>query len=135
MLAQWSWGDATHIMKSQRIDRSTALRIISATILIVGLGSAIVLYVKAGQTPGNPLGYDPEDTKQYLHDMELYGGKMNVLAADLRQWFAGLWHGKSLAFTVAFIAVLLAAGFRVAAIPLPPLAESDDGSDASRPGP
>jgi hypothetical protein len=119
-------------MNWKPLDRSTRLRLISAGILIMGLGSAIVLYLRAGQAPGNPLGYDPEDTKQYLHDMELYGGKMNVVAADMRQWFSGLWHGKHLAYTVAFLAVLLAAGFRVAAIPLPPLADGDAGGDESR---
>lgn len=122
-------------MNWQRLDRSARLRILSATILIVGLASAIVLYVRAGQAPGNPLGYDPEDTKQYLHDMELFGGKMNVVAADIRQWFGGLWHGRRLAYTVAFLAVLLAAGFRVAAIPLPPLADGEAGGDDSSPGP
>jgi hypothetical protein len=121
-------------MSWTRLDRSTRLRIISAAILIVGLGSAIVLYVQAGQAPGNPLGYDPEDTKRYLHDMELYGGKMNLVAADIRQWFSGLWHGTHLAYTVAFLAMLLAAGFRVAAIPLPPLDDGDASGDDSRAG-
>jgi len=120
-------------MRWQRFDRSAVLRMISWTILIVGLGAAIVIYVNAGPPPENGLGYDPEDSKQYLREMELYGGKANVLGAELRQWFDGLWHGRSLAFTVAVLAALLAGGFRLAAIPLPPLDEGDTGSD-HRPG-
>ena len=116
-------------MRWQRLDRSTVLRTISAAILILGLGAAIVIFAAAGPAPQNPLGYEPEDSKQYLRQLELYGGKANVLAVELRQWFDGLWHGKTLAFTVAFLAALLAAGFRLAAIPLPPLDEGEAAGD------
>jgi hypothetical protein len=123
-------------MRWQRLDRSTALRTISAAILIGGLAAAIVIYANAGPAPENPLGYDPEDSKVYLRQLELYGGKANVLAVELRQWFDGLWHGRSLAFTVAVLAALLAAGFRLAAIPLPPLDDGDaaGGRQPSRDG-
>jgi|ERR1700674_784933 len=111
-------------------DRSTTLRVISAAILTVGLLSAIVIYWNAAPAPEIPLGADLEESKQYLRQLELYGGKANVLGAELRAWFDDLWHGRSLAFTVGFIALLLAAGFRVAAIPLPPLASPDTGAGA-----
>jgi len=120
-------------MRWTRLDRSTALRMISVTVLIAGLAAAIVIYASAVPPPDNPLGSEPEDSKQYLRQMELYGGKANLLAAEIRQWFDGLWHGRSLAFTVAVLAALLAAGFRLAAIPLPPLADGDAGS-GHRPG-
>jgi hypothetical protein len=116
-------------MLRKPIDRSTVLRTISYAILALGLLTAAVIYRSASQAPADPLGYDPENSKQFLRQMELYGGKANVLAYDLRQWFFGLWHGRSLAFTVAFIALLLAAGFRLAAIPLPPLADTGQDSD------
>jgi len=35
------------------------------------LGSAIAIYFAAGPDSGNPLGYEPLETKQYLHDLEL----------------------------------------------------------------
>jgi hypothetical protein len=117
-------------MKSNLTDRSTRLRVISFTILIVGLLSSIVIYSRASGGSENPSAYDPEDSKQSLRQMELYGGKANVFAYDVRQWLDGLWHGKSLAFTVGFIAVLLAAGFRLAAIPLPPLEDPEAGAGA-----
>jgi len=118
-------------MRWQRFDRSTVLRTISGAILIGGLAAAIVIYANAGAAPAYPAGYDPDDSKQYLRQLELYGGKANVLGVELREWFDGLWHGRTLAFTVAVLAALLAAGFRLAAIPLPPLEE--DGAAAAPP--
>ena len=120
-------------MRWQRLDRSTVLRTLSAAILIGGLAAAVVIYANAVPPPEPPFGAEPEDSKQYLRQLELYGGKANVLGVELREWFDGLWHGKHLAFTVAILAALLAAGFRLAAIPLPPLDEGEAGSDR-RPG-
>jgi hypothetical protein len=89
-------------------------------ILVLGFIAAVVIYLTAQPPPGNPLGYDPLDTKKYLRDLEVYGGKANVLAAQFRDWFDGLWHGKQLAFTVAVITVLAAGAFKFFATPLPP---------------
>jgi len=108
------------------MDRETRLRMVSGAILIAGLVAAIVIYAGAGQAPVDPLG-NPEDSRKYLHDVELYGGKANLLATEVREWLHGLWHGKRLAFTVAVLAALVAAGVRLAAIPLPPLEEPDAG--------
>ena len=77
-------------------------------IMIVGLSSSVIIYLTAEPTPLNPLGYDPLITKKYLHEMELFGGTINVLATKTRQWFAGLWQGTSLAFTVGSLSVSLA---------------------------
>jgi len=112
-------------MRWQRLDRSAVLRTISAAILIGGLAAAVVIYANAVPPPEIPFGAEPEDSKQYLRQLELYGGKANVLGVEIREWFDGLWHGKHLAFTVAILAALLAAGFRLAAIPLPPLEEGE----------
>jgi hypothetical protein len=107
-------------------DRSSRLRFISLAILVAGLLTSAVIFWNA--SPENPAGYDPEDSRQYLRQMELYGGKANVLAYDFREWFVGLWHGKSLALTVAVITVLVAAGFRLAAIPVPRLTRTHPGA-------
>jgi hypothetical protein len=48
------------------------------------------------------------DTKKYLRDLELFGGKGNVLATEFTLWWQGLWHGRNLAFTVAWLTVFLA---------------------------
>jgi hypothetical protein len=91
------------------------LRFVGAVILVVGLASAIWIYLAAAPATGDAFGYNPEESKQYLRTMELYGGKANVLAAELRQWFEGLWHGRRLAYTVACATVLLAGVFWFAA--------------------
>jgi hypothetical protein len=82
--------------------------LLSIAILAIGLGSSILIYMTAKPMPLNPLGYDPLNTKKYLRQLEVYGGAMNVLATEFMQWFDGLWHGKSLAFTVAIISAVLA---------------------------
>jgi hypothetical protein len=85
--------------------------LITAIILLVGLGSALLIYLTADNAPDSGLVNDFENSKKYVHDLELYGGKANVLANELRNWFAGLWHGTSLAFTMACITIIIALGF------------------------
>jgi hypothetical protein len=84
------------------------LRAIVGSILAIGFGSSVFIYLFAKPESANPLGYDPLDTKKYLRELEVYGGKSNVIATEFRQWFVSLWHGKSLAYTVAWITLLLA---------------------------
>jgi hypothetical protein len=87
------------------------LRFVAVATMVVGFASAIWIYLNAASSAGDTLGYNPEETKQYLRAMELYGGKANVMAAELRQWFASLWHGTRLAYTVACATTLLAGVF------------------------
>ena len=103
------------------INLKKRLYLIAAIVLLVGLSSAVLVYLTAGNESDGFSGYEagsgyvypvsPEDSKKYMHDLELYGGKANVLASELMQWFDGLWHGKSLAFTIMFISVLISSGF------------------------
>jgi len=88
--------------------------------LLAGLGSALVIYLTAIPAPPNPLGYEPEDSKQYLRQMEVYGGKSNVLASQFRQWFDSLWHGRRLAVTVVCLTFVFLLFFLVGSTPLPP---------------
>jgi len=115
--------------------RRLRLRRIALAILAAGLTSAVVVYLAAGPDADNPLGYDPMQTKTYLHDLELYGGKANVLAAQFREWFTGLWLGRNLAYTISVLTVLVVLALRyvAAAGALEPLDEADD--DASHPPP
>ena len=55
------------------------------------------------------------DSKRYVHDMQVIGGKGNVLAAEFMDWFAGLWRGQSLAGTVAVLTVGVTLAFRFVA--------------------
>ncbi len=104
-------------MKRKITDLQTRLYLFIAIIMMAGLGSSVLIYLKAGNDPQGFLGYEvaggrvypisPEDSKMYMHDLELYGGKLNVLADEFMRWFSGLWHGRSLAFTVACITVAI----------------------------
>ena len=94
-------------------DRRTLL--VTTSILAVGLIAALAIYVAAARAPDDSSD-ELTDSKQYLRQMELYGGKANVMAAELRQWFDSLWHGTRLAYTVACATVLLAGAFWFAAV-------------------
>jgi len=132
-------------MKQKIPDLYTCLNLISVTILLVGLGSAIFIYWTAEDTPYGALGYEegggtvypimPEDSKQYLRGLELYGGRANVIMDQIRRGFIGLWHGKSLAFTVACITIFISFGvFYAANYLLPSRLESHDRSEKNRDG-
>ena len=49
------------------------LRFVAAAILIVGLASAIWIYLNASSATGDALGYNPRESKQYLRALEFYG--------------------------------------------------------------
>ena len=131
-------------MKWKNADLHIWLNLISAIILLVGLGSAILIFKTAENTPYGALGYEegdgsvypimPEDSKKYLRDLELYGGKANVLMDELRRGFVGLWHGRSLAFTVACITIFTSFGVFYAANHLPSRPKADVPSKNNRDG-
>jgi hypothetical protein len=90
----------TRLLKSRR-------RAVAAGVLCAGLAMALVIYVNAAP-PADDAEEWPENSKPYLRQMELYGGKANVLANQAREWFDGLWHGRPLAYTVGCLSVLSA---------------------------
>jgi hypothetical protein len=82
----------------------TRLYIIAAALLVIGMGSSLLIYSTASEIDtenilGNPL----NESKSYRRSLELYGGKANLLASQFMQWFNGLWHGKDLGITIAWI--------------------------------
>ena len=88
-----------------------SLNIISAVILVVGLSSAALIYQRAvNESYG--AGEDVQlmmqaHSKLYRHNLEVFGGKLNVMMDDFRTWFTGLWQGKSLAFIIAVSALII----------------------------
>ena len=116
-------------MKWKAVDRGTGLNLLGIMILLMGLVIAALIYRTAKNDSRDVLGYEqgsesvyplkPEDSRKYLRDLELYGGKANVLADEFRRWFVGLWHGKSLAFTVGCITILIALSIFYAANHVP----------------
>ncbi len=129
-------------MKWKIADPHKCLNLAGAIILLVGLGSAAGIYLAAQGASNGVLGYEneggstypilPDDSKQYMRGLQLYGGTANVLADALRRWFDGLWHGKSLAYTVAFITMVISAGVLYAARQSPSVLESRAGNENSR---
>ena len=122
-------------MKRRIIDLHLCLNILSVIILFVGLGSAILIYRADENNSNDVLGYEqsgdsiypiqPEDSKRYLHDLELFGGKANVLVDQFMRWFVELWHGKSLAIIIGCVSILVSFGVSYASNRLPSRSTSD----------
>jgi hypothetical protein len=84
--------------------------ITTTAILLTGLTGAVLIYCTAEDPPENPFS-DFENSKRFTHSVVVMGGKMSLVANDMSTWFAGLWHGQQLAFTVAVITLVIAAGY------------------------
>jgi hypothetical protein len=86
-------------------------------ILLLGLGSAAFLYQTGGKKADSVLGYEqgdegaypiePGDSKKYQRDLELYGGKANVLLDEFRRWLIRLWPWKMLAIMTVIVTVFI----------------------------
>ena len=85
---------------------------ITVGMLMLGLASALVIYLTAAPKVVDPLLSDPLANKKYQREMRVIGGQGNVLAAEFNDWFAGLWHGRKLAGTVAVLTVGATLTFR-----------------------
>lgn len=122
------------------------LNIIGVVVLIAGLLCAVLIYRSAANNAanaGNTVGYDengnpvpPEDSKVYQRSLELYGGKANLLADQLRRWLAGFWQGKTLAFTIGFVTIVASFALLGVANYLLPLMEDageEETSELKRP--
>jgi len=83
------------------------LRLISYVTFGAGILISAVIYFTAGPPAEHPFGYNPMNTKLFLRELELFGGKGNILAAEFREWFVGLWQGKHLSYTIACITVII----------------------------
>jgi hypothetical protein len=126
-------------MKRKILSQRIYLNLISAIILAVGLGSAALIYQRAGNVPYGAWGYEtvdgtvypimPQDSKMYRHNMEVYGGKLNVMMDDFSRWFGGLWHGKSLAVMIGCTTIIISFGFFYRANYLIPRLKSDVHND------
>jgi len=104
---------------------------ISLVLLLVGFGSALVIALTAVPPDEDALLNDPRGNKKYMREMQMIGGKANVLAADFREWFAGLWQGPALGRTVAVLTVGVILGFRF--VTLPPAGAPTPAPDEKKP--
>ena len=102
-----------------------SLYLISGAVLIAGVVGSGLVYLAAPDEAADGTGYEvvggfiypgaAENSKRYIHDLQLYGGQAAVLSDRFMRWFFGLWQGRSLAYTIACIAVFLSVLIFVAA--------------------
>src|SRR5262245_4781466 len=106
------------------------LLICSAVVLVVGLSAAAAIYLTAGGDAdenvqiviedGQIYRFPLADTKTYRRDHQRVGGNAAVLFDELNRWFVSLWHGRSLAITVACITAFVSLGLLVVGRQVPP---------------
>ena len=112
-----------NLRKRKNMNLRKVFHLTSAGILLLGLASAVLFYISAINDTSDS-SYDVIGgfvypgggayNKKYVHDLQLYGGNAAMLGDQFTRWFAGLWRGKTLSYTVACIAVVLAFLFFVA---------------------
>ena len=107
-------------------NRKTRLYLIGAVVLLVGLGTALLVNLTCGDASDDGLVYQIHHARMYRHNLQVMGGQMAVLEDDISLWFDGLWHGRSLAYTIASMTLVLSVGFFLVAYHLP----ADPGSGA-----
>ena len=77
-------------------------------VLLVGFASAAFIYVFAADDGEADAVREITSGRMYQHNIELMGGKFAILSEEFNQWFASLWHGRTLAYTVAVLAIACA---------------------------
>jgi hypothetical protein len=108
---------------------------VGCVVLAAGLTGSAWAYWRASRNEARDAGVaGTYDTKKYQDQLERIGGKANILATDIQQWFAGLWHGRQLAYTLAALALAAALACFCIARFLPDLPPWDDGRDPKRDG-
>ena len=83
----------------------TRFRLIGISILVAGLLASVLIDRRAAPADESSDVIMPGNTKRYEYDLERMGGKSNVAAADFREWFGSLWHGRRLAHTLAVLSI------------------------------
>lgn len=99
------------------------LHLIGAAILLGGLLCAAGIYLAAPDDSGDSsiIGYEmgnghkypiyAAESKSYQYQMERLGGNYMVLSDELSRWLSSLWHGRQLAYTIAFLSIVAALVF------------------------
>jgi hypothetical protein len=79
-----------------------------AAVLVVGVVSAALVYIFADDGDVD-LEAELANARMYQHNLEVVGGKFAVYLDEFNRWFASLWHGRTLAYTIAVLAIVVAA--------------------------
>jgi peptidoglycan/LPS O-acetylase OafA/YrhL len=94
----------------QRRPAHEVVQLWAIAILVLGLATAALIFVFAADDQDAEAAREVADGRMYQHNLELMGGKLMVFLAQFNDWFASLWHGTSLALTVAVLSVAIALG-------------------------
>ncbi len=116
---------------SPRQPLHTVIHDCGVAILLGGLIGAVLIYMFADTDGAPDSAREIVSGRMYQHNVELMGGKFAIYAVQFSQWFAGLWQGRSLAYTVAMLTVVIALGSfwvaRLMSVPSP--SEPDEGCE------
>ena len=74
-------------------------------ILVAGLATALLIYLTADDDAASLALQEMVGSKPYVRQLQRFGGKASVLFDELGRWFDGLWRGKSLGVTIAWLSV------------------------------
>ena len=91
---------AMRILTSTSVPLHLTLRRWAWRLLVLGLSAALVVFATAGPDEETLLS---TDQRAYDYNVERLGGKATLFAIHVDQWFSSLWHGRSLALTIAVL--------------------------------
>ncbi|HEV8501905.1 MAG TPA: hypothetical protein VGR63_10010 [Casimicrobiaceae bacterium] len=100
--------DDAHASAPNPLRWRARFRFLGAAALAVGLFAATLIYAFADDAAPDAAA-QIAGSRVYEYDIERIGGKSAVYAVRFNQWLASLWHGTTLAYTVAVIAIAVAA--------------------------
>ena len=89
--------------------RRARLQLGALVVLVLGLAGALGMYLAADDAPASAALAEMHGSKPYVHQLERFGGKAAVMFDQFNRWFAGLWEGRQLGVTVAWITIVVAA--------------------------
>jgi len=84
-------------------------------VLLLGLAGALGIFVASerGGAAGNEEIVDgvvypikPDEDRHFRYEVERMGGTMGLMMVEFDDWFADLWHGRELAYTVAVLSLV-----------------------------
>lgn len=120
-------------------DRRTRYFLWGGLVLVAGLSLAGWIYLAAvrqaaadlAQADTSILMLNPEHSKKFLHDLQVYGGKANVLMFKFKLWLEEVFQGKSLAAIIATLSLLVSGGLFYAGSQASDIPPSGSGPDQS----
>src|SRR5215467_10258918 len=88
--------------------RHEVVQLWGVAVLVSGLVAATLIYIFATDDQDAEAAREIAEGRMYQRNLEVMGGKLMVYLAQFNDWFASLWHGTSLALTVAVLSIAIA---------------------------